>query len=346
MGPYSPYINFNQKQTMGPSAIAGISSGVQSAGSIFGQIAANRANKKMHQKQLDWNEEMWHMQNEYNSPAAQMQRFREAGLNTHLMYGQGESGNAGPVQGNTPPVMQNIGGGIGGATQSAIGSYIALKKADAEIENIQSSTALNLNEADKAGMQTEGIAIDNKRSYLEYQVATGTAGERIKQSQIKTVSDGLELVRQGLVNEQLTKQNAIATIELAYAELFKILEASRSEADLKGTILENAMKAQDWDYRRIHKMNMGTHSALTGILTDILAPEGTKVAGSKAQRGVNWGMQGVRQAIVRGKAGGGIGGMARGFGFSGKFWDAVSDGKNWFFDGKKWKLKGDVFFSK
>lgn len=37
---------------------------------------------------------MWNMQNEYNSPAAQMQRWKEAGLNPMLAYTQGSPGNA------------------------------------------------------------------------------------------------------------------------------------------------------------------------------------------------------------------------------------------------------------
>lgn len=38
--------------------------------------------------------EMWHRQNLYNSPEAQMNRFKAAGLNPHLIYGQGSAGNA------------------------------------------------------------------------------------------------------------------------------------------------------------------------------------------------------------------------------------------------------------
>lgn len=38
--------------------------------------------------------EAWHRQNEYNSPTAQMQRLKEAGLNPNLMYGQGTTGNS------------------------------------------------------------------------------------------------------------------------------------------------------------------------------------------------------------------------------------------------------------
>lgn len=47
-------------------------------------------------KQLEYqqNVDMWNRQNEYNSPAAQMQRFASAGLNPNLIYQQGNPGNA------------------------------------------------------------------------------------------------------------------------------------------------------------------------------------------------------------------------------------------------------------
>lgn len=41
----------------------------------------------------------WNRQNEYNSPAAQMQRFKDAGLSPHLIYGQ--TNTASPVRSNT-----------------------------------------------------------------------------------------------------------------------------------------------------------------------------------------------------------------------------------------------------
>lgn len=42
----------------------------------------------------------WNMQNAYNSPAAQMQRFREAGLNPNLIYGQTNlAGSVGSIPG-------------------------------------------------------------------------------------------------------------------------------------------------------------------------------------------------------------------------------------------------------
>ena len=45
-------------------------------------------------RQADKDKEFWDHQNRYNTPARQMQRLKEAGLNPALMYGQGTTGNA------------------------------------------------------------------------------------------------------------------------------------------------------------------------------------------------------------------------------------------------------------
>ena len=81
-----------------------------------GQSDANKANLQIAREQMQWNEDMWNKQNEYNTPAAQIQRMRQAGLNPALMYTQGNVGNAGEVRGYSTPSMQNtlapIGAGI------------------------------------------------------------------------------------------------------------------------------------------------------------------------------------------------------------------------------------------
>lgn len=41
-----------------------------------------------------YNKKMWDLQNVYNSPREQMQRFKDAGLNPHLIYGRGNPGQA------------------------------------------------------------------------------------------------------------------------------------------------------------------------------------------------------------------------------------------------------------
>lgn len=71
------------------------------------QLGAAKLNyeyqKKLAEQQNAYNLDMWRMNNEYNSPQAQMKRFEEAGLNPNLIYSQGTAGNsAGPPQMVTP----------------------------------------------------------------------------------------------------------------------------------------------------------------------------------------------------------------------------------------------------
>lgn len=76
------------------------------------QVEANKANRElaeysygkdleMWQRQQDKNLQLWNLQNQYNSPQAQMQRYQDAGLNPNLIYGQ--SNTASPVSSTQMP---------------------------------------------------------------------------------------------------------------------------------------------------------------------------------------------------------------------------------------------------
>lgn len=62
----------------------------------------NRKNRNFSQYMYDQQQDdalaNWNRQNEYNTPKAEMQRLRDAGLNPNLVYGHGSSAsNAGPI---------------------------------------------------------------------------------------------------------------------------------------------------------------------------------------------------------------------------------------------------------
>lgn len=99
----------------GANLIGGIIGGI-------GQSKTNSSNLKIAREQMQWNEDMWNKQNAYNTPEAQIQRMRAAGLNPALMYTQGNVGNAGEVRGYSTPSMQNplqpVGVGISDAGQA------------------------------------------------------------------------------------------------------------------------------------------------------------------------------------------------------------------------------------
>lgn len=50
-----------------------------------------KANKEMAEYEFEKNLEMWTLGNKYNSPEAQMERLRQAGLNPNLVYGGGSA---------------------------------------------------------------------------------------------------------------------------------------------------------------------------------------------------------------------------------------------------------------
>ena len=58
------------------SLLGGLAGGL---GSAFGQSSQYATNKALMQQQNQYNIDMWKMNNEYNTPQAQMQRFQEAG---------------------------------------------------------------------------------------------------------------------------------------------------------------------------------------------------------------------------------------------------------------------------
>lgn len=54
----------------------------------------NAQNMELAKYQFDRNQEMFDKANKYNEPAAQMDRYKQAGLNPNLIYSQGTPGNA------------------------------------------------------------------------------------------------------------------------------------------------------------------------------------------------------------------------------------------------------------
>lgn len=81
-----------------PSIIA---AGIMTAGSVGNTASQAKSNRKSRRFAREENEKArqfalddWNRTNEYNSPAAQMKRYRDAGLNPNLIYGQTNTADA------------------------------------------------------------------------------------------------------------------------------------------------------------------------------------------------------------------------------------------------------------
>lgn len=129
------------------------------AGNIISTAMANDANERMQHEQNKWNLEQWNRNNAYNSPAAQMQRFKAAGLNPDLIYQQGTPGiSSAPAQGTNPIPKQPF--------QMQLDPLML-----AQLKNIEADTNLKKSDANQKDALTEGINYDNitKKASAAYQ---------------------------------------------------------------------------------------------------------------------------------------------------------------------------------
>lgn len=143
----------------GASFLGGLISNNSQRKAVKEQIRAqeleNQRNREYNlmlaQQQNAWNVEQWERENEYNDPAAQMKRFKNAGLNPDLMAGSGAQNLSAPSPTmtagapSTPQDMSALGRrpNLGEAVQIALRDSMI----GAQIDNIKANTEKTRNES-------------------------------------------------------------------------------------------------------------------------------------------------------------------------------------------------------
>lgn len=166
-----------------PLLVAGISAASQVIGSGVNAYAQGRMNKKtrqfareMYGRQRQDALADWLMQNQYNSPEAQMKRLKAAGLNPKLVYGSGGFENTGgTVRSSDSPSWNPRAPEVDLAPiGNSIMQYYDVQRAEAEIENLHTQNTVmetdkllktaqmigTLSQASKTGMDTARAKFD------------------------------------------------------------------------------------------------------------------------------------------------------------------------------------------
>jgi hypothetical protein len=201
--------------------------------------------KKAWEKQNEYNLQLWNMQNEYNSPAAQMQRFKEAGLNPHLIYGRGSSGLAGaPAQASTnlgsgpQPAKraeaQNVFRGMDAFSNAAPYANLA-----AQTSNIRAQEALTMQERQNKALLAAGIAVDNKQKEVNLGVSSRIADYNVQAAQWNAQKATEEAI-QSAWKTKLTRQTYDSTVKQIEADVAKtIQDTNESLAREKNYTVQN-----------------------------------------------------------------------------------------------------------
>lgn len=205
------------------AAGAAIGAGANLISSLFG----NAARKKEASRQRAWNERMWHMENAYNTPEAQMARLKQAGLNPNLVYGQGSVGNAaGSVNSYQKPDIETPDLNPLGQMLQYVGVEAKQAQADnmrQQTETLKSQQALN---EVKALTETANASSASTKAYIDKR----TRGQKMnliqrtleKLSAEKTLLDQRVHVGHQTLDSQVKAIKNDASVKGFSAELHKL----------------------------------------------------------------------------------------------------------------------------
>lgn len=201
-------------------AIAGVLGNAVSSG--FNQYNDNKSIDKYNQGQLDLakyvadrNEGFWDLQNNYNTPKKQMQRYLEAGLNPNLIYGQISNGNASAVQAFPMPSQERK--QYKATVNAALGLQLQNAAADTKVKEAQAN---RLN-ADADLIRSRQTGQDTENTLKGYLVGPA----RLK---FEAIMDGADTYKEAVTDKEIYRP--IVDFE-AVVKRNRILEVSALVAE-------------------------------------------------------------------------------------------------------------------
>lgn len=180
-------------------------------------------NTNMMHYQNQWNLDQWNRANEYNSPIQQMQRFSEAGLNPHLIYGKGShsAGTAAPLRSvDAKPYnrveVRSVGEGLN--TFSNIARQMNL---NAQTNNVRAMTQVHEQEAANKAQEQLIKAVDLKQKKVNLGVSRGIADYAVDSARVNLESANQDLRTKKMQNNILD-QTQNTQIEAKKQELLNL----------------------------------------------------------------------------------------------------------------------------
>lgn len=231
---------------MDPATAQALIGASAQGGNIAGQLLTNRWNRKFAEKMYerqradaladrDW-------QAAYQDPSAQMARYKAAGLNPNLIYGQQQ--NAPTIRSTQAPSFQAQAPQIDlGALQTTMGQFQRIRGQEAQIDNtlsqkalIEAQTLKTLKEAGIKGVQYD-LAIDN------YDATVSLAKARAQAAEMGLSQIGLDALYTQLKIDALA-QNIDITAEQRAAKLDALLASNENTRALTSIALSKEDRAK------------------------------------------------------------------------------------------------------
>lgn len=227
--------------------------------SLIGSIWNASSQAKSNKRQLQWNEQMYDrqrrdaltdqaFQNDYNSPAAQMERLKAGGLNPNLVYGNGATTLSSTARSSAvesyKPIAPQI--DIGGASRDFFAAYdVQLKKAQtdniaAAIEVSKQDAILRAAQVAQTVQQTAATKTQTEQGKFNLQLA-----EKLEQNSLEKSAVELDKLKADtqFTLDQNERQAALtkSTIGKAAEEVLN-LRAQRAQTEEQRVQIQQQIK--------------------------------------------------------------------------------------------------------
>lgn len=219
---------------------AGIASGLFNTVS---QIGANKKNREwsesMYERQKADQLAAWGMQNEYNSPASQMKRLQEAGLNPHLVYGSGAANQAAPVKiGDAPAFKHQAASFDPSPAISTLGAYYDTKMKTAQIDMLKTQQTVAVQEALLKQAQTANTMQQTARGQFDLNMLNSLKENSLQMAQMNLRKLTAEAA---LTENRDTREGVMNAVNVA--EAFKRM--AKTDADMSMMSVQKQKLWQD-----------------------------------------------------------------------------------------------------
>lgn len=223
------------------------------------------ANSSINEKTREWNEKMadrsrqwakddWNMQNEYNSPTAQMARLKAAGLNPNLIYGKGAGDmTSGAVRSSDTPQWNPKPGNYEGFGQSIM-AFIDIKFKEQQMENMRTQMALLNQDQTLKNLMIDRTAWDNQFKKDHNIGPSGTSSDylasQIKGAEIKNSIAENELQVLEAIKPQSIQKAAEIILNMRMERTKDQTQVNLMKQQIENLKQDNRLKKFDEDLRK------------------------------------------------------------------------------------------------